>query len=240
MNELIKRLTYIRASQSLVEAKTREKWLKIIQYYRNMSFFQQYSTFSNEELLDVLEVFAWMYSVGNIFPENILKAKESQLENWREEFQDYYELEEIFNKLDDWTVVESDESRVIRISFDYIYGGAFDDVDLPNTWHIKMLERLSRISRYMFLPENISINNSGLPQFTLNGEQYQIEFNGKPSLLGVDPWVTAKVINPLLLKTGYQFELWDGYPDGLLTLLTQEEKIKLQRERNWKFKPHQL
>jgi hypothetical protein len=236
MDEITRRLIDLRDSQENIQTEHRDWGLATIQYYRSLSFFEHYLDLSNDQILGIVEFLTWMKESSWISIEALGNTSDGELEELKESFQDDQELvEELFSSQQDWVILRFDQQRVLELSFDFIYGESYPDDDEPETL-IKVLQKLSRISRGMFVPENLSINSLGLPVFKLNGVQCQIELNQSLQLQNIDPWGIAQVVNPLLGQTSYQFELWDLSPDGLLVLLKTEEKTRLRKERNWNFK----
>lgn len=149
-------------------------------------------------------------------------------------------------------VLMLDQQRVIKMNFD------FDICLIELSTALRELKYLSKISRGVFLPENITahyINYENEKIYTLNDltaylnglediekvwnpylrHKVILEFelnNVKCSLVGnIDLSIVAGQINHLLKDNSYEFVLYDICPDGLLMFLNQEEKQKIQSER---------
>ncbi|MEW5856001.1 MAG: hypothetical protein AB1861_01240 [Cyanobacteriota bacterium] len=129
-----------------------------------------------------------------------------------------------FNDKSEWSVPQLDKNRVVHIAFDCLY-------DEHPSSGVALLD-LAKISRGAFLPQKITwdwVNEwEKSIEFTLNGVRHAIRSNG-------DPLILAKKINPLIVETGYQIEVWDLSPDALVVVLTPDEKQRLEEERGWRF-----
>ncbi|MEM9539159.1 MAG: hypothetical protein AAGA60_06560 [Cyanobacteria bacterium P01_E01_bin.42] len=101
------------------------------------------------------------------------------------------------------------------------------------------LGKLSRISRGKFVPENIVEIDNNCIQFDLEGKTHSLVLNELP----YEPSVLAVQINPIIYKTGYQFELLSGRDisweydrderyDLYIILLSEEEKQQLAEDKN--------
>lgn len=112
------------------------------------------------------------------------------------------------------------------------------DVCVGNEVYAAALEEWSDISQGVFIPEAITETwetETGpiWIDFTLKEIQHRIQ----PQYL--DDWIDLSVlnqINHLIEGTGYRFEApQTGEQMAFVTVLSTEDKIKLQRERGWQF-----
>ncbi|MEA5549704.1 hypothetical protein VB713_01700 [Anabaena cylindrica UHCC 0172] len=125
----------------------------------------------------------------------------------------------------DVLLVPLDKKRVLRAAADILYA------EYPNPYNfdslVETIQKLSAISRGAFLPQNIQEVSPGTISFILNGDQYSLIPDGAPN----DPLILASQINPMILKTGYQFKQHNASPDIFLYVMTSEEVKRL----GWKF-----
>ena len=128
-----------------------------------------------------------------------------------------------------------DENRILWVDLDDYY----DDDDFCQDDNIKVetLQEWARISRGVFLPQNIaetweSEQGPILVNFTLNGVRCSIHVDYG---ISADPSMLTNEINPLILQTGYQFEIRDLSPTVWVLVLTPDEKQRLEKEQFWKF-----
>jgi Pentapeptide repeats (8 copies) len=131
-----------------------------------------------------------------------------------------------FDARGDWEVIRYDRQRIIEISLDALYGD--DPGEYSFDSYLETLQSWANISRGAFQPDDIINVDDYLLEFTLNGSRYTLNPWEDPNQL-------APQINSLIAQTGYQFEVWNLSPDCLITVLTSEEKQRLQSERNWSF-----
>lgn len=131
-----------------------------------------------------------------------------------------------FDGRGDWEIICYDHQRILRVSIDAIRGD--DPGEYSFEFAVATLQAWANISRGTFQPIDIRDVGEYLVEFTLNGSRYTLN-------PWEDPYQLAPKINPMIAQTGYQFELWDLYPDCLITVLTGEEKQRLQTEKNWFF-----
>jgi Pentapeptide repeats (8 copies) len=126
----------------------------------------------------------------------------------------------------DREVIRYDRQRILEVSLDALYG---DDPGAYNfEYAAETLRSWSNISRGTFQSVDIQDAGKHLVKFTLNGMQHSVN-------PWEDPNELAPQINPLIAATGYQFEVWDLYPDCLVTVLTAQKKQQLRSEKNWSF-----
>jgi hypothetical protein len=236
--ELIRKINCVKFEHSPLSTETYEKTVESIQYYRKLDFFTEFKDLSDAELLSAIELFAWMNDDGSLvlFLESFLQCSPSKLEDLKIEFQDDPDLiEKILRSLARISgIAHYDLGRLLHIHFDSIYSASYPDDYLSET-RVRMMHKISKISRGIFLPQDLVINERGLLRFKLNGRDCEVEFEGEAYLLAIDPWIAAKVVNPLIADSGYQFELIPQYPEGSLILLTEVERTKLEVESGWKF-----
>ncbi|NEQ42261.1 MAG: hypothetical protein F6K00_01355 [Leptolyngbya sp. SIOISBB] len=131
-----------------------------------------------------------------------------------------------FNGRGDWEVICYDYQRTLGMELDALYG------DDPGTYSFQnaiwTMQEWATISRGKFLPLNIRDVGEYLVELKLDGSWHTLN-------PWEDPYKLAPQINPLIAKTGFQFEIWDLYPSCLVAILTSEEKQKFQFERGWRF-----
>ena len=117
---------------------------------------------------------------------------------------------------------------------------AYYDDDLfcqDDNVNVETLQEWARISRGVFLPQNIaetweSEHGPILVNFTLNGVRCSIHVDYG---IWADPSMLTNEINPLILQTGYKFELRDLSSIVWVLVLTPDEKQRLEKEQFWKF-----
>ena len=155
------------------------------------------------------------------------------------------EISTLFYEGYDFFILCLDTDRVLRVATDWLYGSQ------PPQYNFESfrgtIQSLSKISRGAFVPQDIKevcsgrmevilkdrYTEEGLPdhyyiqklysgtiQFVLNDENYSLTPEGSPD----DPLILIKQINPIILKTGYQFTVdGSGCPDVLIFAMTTEE-----------------
>ena len=91
---------------------------------------------------------------------------------------------------------------------------------------LKSLGKLSKISRGKFVPKNIIKVDTNCIKFDLEGHDRHLTLNALP----YEPAILAGQVNPIILDTGYQFEIFSAEPYGLelyVILLSEQEKQDL-------------
>ncbi len=132
----------------------------------------------------------------------------------------------VFKSRSDWEVISYDQQRTLMVSLDILYGDDPGEYSFESA--VKTLQAWANISRGAFQPVDIRDIDEYLVESTLDGVRRTLN-------PWEDPYKLAPQINPLIARTGYQFEVWDLGPDCLVTVLTTEEKQRLQSEKNWSF-----
>ncbi len=125
----------------------------------------------------------------------------------------------------DGLLLQLDKKRVLIAATDILY--AEDPPPYNFEYLVETLQKLSAISRGAFLPQNIQEVSPGTISFILNGDQYSLIPDGPPD----DPLILASQINPMILKTGYQFKQQNASPNIYVYVMTSEEVKRL----GWKF-----
>ena len=184
---------------------TKEWLVNKIKYYRKLDFFEQYHHLSDNELADVI------LEIDNI---------DYQWQHYTPHYADK-------NSVDWQFLTMVDRNRILSIATDLIYG------NYPSSYSFAaftaILLKLANISRKIFCPQNITEIEENYVSFKLNNQKYKID----PQKTWYDPTLVAKQINPLIRKTGYQFEFWNLSPVIYIVLLAEEEKTKLINDGNW-------
>jgi hypothetical protein len=198
---------------------TREWLISRTRFYQNLNFFEKYRYLSDEELAGQM---IWL----------------GQARTGDEIFTLFYEGYDFF-------ILCLDTDRVLRVATDWLYGSQ------PPQYNFESfrgtIQSLSKISRGAFVPQDIKevcsgrtqmilqerYTQEGLPdnyyikelssgtiELVLNNENYSLTPEGSPD----DPLNLIKQINPIILKTGYQFAVdGSGCPDVLIFAMTTEE-----------------
>jgi hypothetical protein len=198
---------------------TRDWLINRTRFYQSLNFFAKYRDLSDEELADRMIWLAQARTGG--------------------------EISTLFWEGHDFFILCLDANRVLGVATDGLYGSQ------PSQYNFECflgtIQRLSKISRGAFVPQDIKevcsgrmevilkdrYTEEGLPdhyyiqkfysgtiEFVLNDENYSLTPEGSPD----DPLILIKQINPIILKTGYQYTVdGSGGPDVLIFAMTAEE-----------------
>lgn len=191
---------------------TKKYLLQTLKYYRNLDFFQEgeYKFISDSALITKL-----LNKQGHII---------------YNEFKSCYTSEFCYDNAEyDFLIVCLDLKRILRVATDVLYH------DPPPNYSFnkfcKTFQKIEKISRGIFCPQNIKNIQNKSVNFTSNNKEYDLSPEGGCD----DPLILARQINPILSESGYQFELFALAPDVFMVVLTTEEKEKLAREKQWNF-----
>jgi hypothetical protein len=198
---------------------TRDWLINRTRFYQSLNFFEKYRDLSDEELV-VRMIWLAQARTGGEIPTLF--------------WEDY-----------DFFILCLDPDRVLQVDTDYLYGSQPPQYNFE--CFLRTIQSLSKISRGAFVPQEIKevcsgrmevilkdrYTEEGLPdhyyiqkfysgtiEFVLNDENYSITPEGSPD----DPLILIKQINPIILKTGYQFTGdGSGCPTVLIFVMTTEE-----------------
>lgn len=198
---------------------TRDWLINRTRFYQDLNFFEKYRDLSDEELADRMILLAQARTSG--------------------------EISTLFWEGCDFYILCIDTDRVLHVATDGLYGSQPPQYNFE--YFLGTIQSLSEISRGAFVPQDIKevcsgrievilegrYTEEGLPdhyyiqkfysgtiEFVLNDENYSLTPEGGPD----DPLILIKQINPIILKTGYQFTVdGSGGPDVLIFAMTTEE-----------------
>jgi len=222
---------------------TKEWLLKTTRYFCDLGFFEAYSPLPDAELIEIITFLKRTSPerrdyYSSLALDHLLNLDEFYYEAPIAPSKEHKLLDKLFGEEKDYQIVELDSKRVICA--DYYMESFFGDDWPPYKFEdfVKLLEKLSNISRGNFIPNEIVESGKEQISFKLkycNFVPVHCSFvpNGPPD----DPFILAGDINPTLLGTGYQFEQLDCGEPILLMLLSEDEKRKLIQDRKWKFLP---
>ena len=216
---------------------TVEWLLETTRYFGDLGFFEAYSKLPDEELIEIIIFLRRIsperrYYYSSLAPDRLLSLDEFNYQAPIDPSKEH----KLFDEEKDYQIVELDTKRVICGYTDHLYGD--DSPPYKFEDFVKLLEKLSNISRGNFIPNEIVESGKEEISFKLkycNFVPVHCSFvpNGPPD----DPFILASDINPTLLGTGYQFEHLDCGNPILLMLLSEDEKHKLIQDKGWKFLP---
>jgi hypothetical protein len=198
---------------------TRDWLISRTRFYQNLNFFEKYRDLSDEELADRM-IWLGQARTGD-------------------------EISTLFYEGCDFFILCLDTDRVLRVATDWLYGSQPPQYNFESL--LGTIQSLSKISRGAFNPQDIKevcsgrtkmilqeqYTLEGLPynyytkelssgtiEFVLNDEKYSLTPEGSPD----DPLILINQINPIILKTGYQFTGdGSGCPDVLIFAMTTGE-----------------
>ena len=218
---------------------TVEWLLETTRYFCDLGFFEAYSKLPDKDLIEIIIFLKRIseerrYYYSNLAPDHLLSLDEFNYQASIDPSKEY----KLFDEEKDYQIVELDTKRVIYTPFymetffgDYWPLYKFEDF-------VKLLEKLSKISRGKFIPSEIVESGEEQISFKLKYCNFvPVHCSFVPNSPPDDPFILAGDINPMLLGTGYQFEQLDCGEPILLMLLSEEEKRKLIQDRGWKFLP---
>ena len=200
---------------------TRDWLISRTRFYQDLNFFEEYKDLSDEELADQM-IWLGQARTGD-------------------------KISTLFYEGFDFFILCLDTNRVLQIGTDWLYGSGSLPPEYNFECFLGTIQRLSRISRGAFVPQNIKevcqgrvevilkdrYTEEGFPdhyniqkfysgtiEFVLNDENYSLTPKGAPD----DPLSLARQINPIILKSGYQFAVdGSGCPDVLIFAMTTGE-----------------
>jgi hypothetical protein len=200
---------------------TREWLISRTRFYQNLNFFEEYIDLSDEELADRMI--------------------------WLRQAQTGGKISTLFHEGYDFFILCLDTNRVLSVATDWLYGSGTRPPQYNFECFLETIQSLSRISRGAFVPHDIKevcsgrmevilkdrYTEEGFPdhyyiqklysgtiEFVLNDEKYFLTPEGSPD----DPLILIKQINPIILKTGYQFTGdASGCPDMLIFAMNTGE-----------------
>ena len=181
---------------------TKEWLLNRLKYYREFKFFEKDYHLSDDELTDKIIELGDEYGLQ-------------------------YTQHHAGKNADDWEFLTLDRNRGLWVDTGWLYGSLPPDYSF--TIFVQTLQSLARISRNIFLPQNIIDLEGKSIEFELNNQKYNIVPKGACD----DELILAEQINPIIRSTGYQFEFWNFMPDIYIIVFTEEEKTRLIQDGNW-------
>ncbi len=212
--------------------KIKDWTMNFVNYYRKLGFLSGYSHISSDYFVRLL--MQWNNETFNMFKELRLIIDECEL------FEDSFLEEEDQNgkiitpayELNLLAVL--DKSRIWWNRREIYYEG--------NNDYVKTFKRLSEISRGAFLPENVvekESNNSNIIfiDFKLNGRNYRIHAKKNHYSFSFDLSI-LRPINYLISNTDFTFRGYapnDEYGSVYITAFSEEERQKIEQERDWFF-----
>jgi hypothetical protein len=213
------------------QTKIKDWSIDFINYFRETGFLNQYKSISTEYIVRLL--MQWNNETFYIFKDLCI-------------------ISDICEFYEDSFLAEEQNGKIISPSYELnllalldpkrIWWSEREVIYEKNNNYIKTLERLSEISRFSFLPENIKVIESHLKDllyidFKLNGKQYRIHALSESNNFSVDLKI-LKAINHIISDTGLSFQSFsinDEYNSTYIISLTEAEKQKIEEERNWQF-----
>lgn len=219
----------------MVDPELRKRFVNSIEYLRKMSFFQDYSDLSSEEILkkifngeinyshrwwDEKEKSIYGASHGILLRESLMKYEKDWMEKSDTEI--------------DGTLIVFDTKRILEEDAETM---------LDEEMGRAILERLARISRGVFQPTNISSRwltpsaSKWLIQevsFDFRGRRHSIEI---ALLHDYIQDMGLRELNELIEDTEYQdYQVkCRDIMRIIVVVLTKEEAEKLEKERGWSF-----
>ncbi|NEQ74332.1 MAG: hypothetical protein F6K24_40155 [Okeania sp. SIO2D1] len=215
-----------------------KKWvLETTRYFCDLGFFEGYSNLPDEELFEIMtflerQLYSYRNNDGlpgldyysNLTPEQLIEIScQTPIVPIMQRYG--------FDEAEDWQIIELDGKRVICADAEFLYFEKWPPYKFED--FVKLLEKLSKISRGKFITSEIVESGEQQISFKLNKIHCRLIPNGAPD----DPLILACDVNPALLETGYQFEQLRIHHHILLMLLSEDEKQKLMQDRGWEFSP---
>ncbi|MBV6627410.1 MAG: hypothetical protein KI793_31460 [Rivularia sp. (in: Bacteria)] len=204
------------------------EWLiDTIVYYREFDFFQEYKSFSKEQISANIEIITEKFQQTFKNEDNLIEIMwEFYPEALNEEFiperlyLDAYLLRWDRNRT--WSEIE------------------INNINSINQKYVQVLKRWSKISRGVFNPKNVKAtwdNNTNLIAlyFTINGLKHTIKAEYYENLIDLE---ILNDINNLIASNyalRYKFEICEVLEQMLVFVLTEEEKQTIMQERNISF-----
>ncbi|MBO3841107.1 MAG: hypothetical protein FGF48_01635 [Candidatus Brockarchaeota archaeon] len=214
----------------------RKKFTDSIEYLRKMSFFQDYSELSSEEIFN--EILKGEITYAYWWEE--WERRKPRLRGPLHHIMEGYE-EELMKASDasiDYIIIPFDTKRTVTEDYETWLGKGLG---------ITMLKRYAKISRGVFQPKDIE-EECSFPNFDpeLGKEWFSYKvyfiFMNERHYTKIILWhdffedLGLKKINELIKDTGYQYYRID-HELVMVVVLTEEEAKKLMKERNWRFRP---
>ncbi len=182
--------------------------LEAVRYFRSLGFFQEFTSQSDEELAITFEQ---MYTHNGTLPR---------------------EYDPSSNPLAELTLLSYDKQRVW-------WKDSEADVCEENRVYARTLQEWGRISRGEFEPTDIRETwDSDEGPITVEFIHQNKAFSFQPEFYGdwLDVGTFLPAVNEIIQSQGIQFEICETYDQTICVIvLTQEEKLKLQTEREWAF-----
>lgn len=205
-----------------------KEWLiDTILYYREFDFFQEYKSFSRENLWINIETITEKFKQTFKHEEHL---REIIWEFYPDALGEKFVPERLY--LDAY-LLRCDKNRIwseIEIN----------NVNSINKKHVRGFKRWSKISRGVFNPKNVKVTwdrdtSLIVIDFTINGLKHTIKADYYENLIDLG---ILNDINNLIAsnhRVDYKFEICEVLENILVLVLNEEEKQKIMQERNISF-----